>query len=110
VTEKELGYILAGTAKDSKIAELQAEMYSDAKLQTYKDQVTVKFEIQQKEICSLQSGLSTEAERRACGDENIVNYVNGNFIKADKYLDSKHVKYGRCAPVLHDCDPCKKED
>ena len=108
VTEKELGYILAGTAKDSTIAELKAEMYSDAKLQTYKDQVTVKFEMQQKEICALDAALATECERRACGDENIVNYVNGNFVKADIYLDSKHVKYGRCSPVLQDCDPCGK--
>lgn len=40
---------------------------------------------------TLSCKIELEAERRQCGDEKILTYVNGNFIMADKYLNGEKV-------------------
>jgi hypothetical protein len=103
VTKSEMNLINQNAEKDAIIATLTAEKYTDCKVEKLNEKYEMKFEKLIEKTCHIDKELTMEIERRACGDQNIVTYVNGNFIKAKKYIDSKDVKYGACQPELH-CD------
>lgn len=106
VTEKEMALIQQNSGKDAIIAELQAEKYVDNKLAILDDKWQAKFDKLADKECNLEAALAMECERRACGDKTLLEYVNGHFVQAEKFIPGKSVNYGCVHPVLEVCPPC----
>ena len=95
VSEKELGLVREIGSKDAAIAKLESEKYAD-------NRVALLIA----EIGEMKANLAMESERRSCGDINLRTYVDGNYIKAEKTLNSREINYHGCEPVIrpvHDC-------
>lgn len=102
VTEKEMCLIREN-------ATLIAEKYTDNKLAANNLYWQEKYEKLADKECSLETALAMECERRACGDENIITFVKGNYIPAEKVLNSRNICYHACRPVLEHCDTCSSQ-
>lgn len=86
VTRYELGLEKEIAAKDSHIALLEANTYNDQKsLELYRyidgklQEQAVKNQAINDSILMVQNEIRLEAEKRCCGDNSIVNYVNATF-------------------------------
>lgn len=75
--DKEVECIKTSMAKDQEINEL--------KLQGLKSE--------------LSGAIALESERRACGDQNIYNYVNGTFVPGNLIMPASKI----CPPVMLKC-------
>ena len=118
VTEREMCLIRENGEQGNEIAKLKSEKYTDAKIEKLCDKLTAKIErVEEKaeaannflnekfskgynELASkygeLNSALTMEVERRKCGDKEILCYVDGNFVKAKKYIDGRDIKACGC--------------
>lgn len=106
VTEKEMGLIreLEKTGNENSV--LRAEKYTTEQISLSLAPVYGMLNQQNQEICDLKAGLAMETERRACGDEKLLEYVKGNYIKAEKSINSKTINYHACKPVIEIDDCC----
>ncbi len=80
--DKEVECIKTSMAKDQEINEL--------KLQGLK--------------AELSGAIALESERRACGDQNIYNYVNGTFVPGNLIMPASKI----CPPVQLECPKSTK--
>ena len=99
VTGRDLGLVHELSSKDATIAKLEAEKYTD-------NRVTLLVA----ELGQLKADLAMETERRACGDRNLQTYVDGNYIKAEKSLNSRDINYHGCRPVIEPVHCCCEEN
>lgn len=104
VTRYDMGLIRDNMAKDSEIALLKANTFSDSKLAELNDRYSARFTNIEAELAKqaihnqktedsfvlaqadlravrneLHSAIDMEAERRCCADNSIVNYANATF-------------------------------
>lgn len=110
VTEKEMCLIRENGAQGSTIARLEAEKYTDAHIVAALGPVYGELAKQNGEICDLKAAMAMETERRACGDERLLTYVDGNFVKAEKSINSRHINYHGCEPVIRPKHCCCGEE
>lgn len=106
VTEKEMCLIRENSSQGAVIAQLTAEKYTDNQISLALAPVYGELSKQKDDICDIKAALAMEIERRSCGDENLLTYVNGNFIKAEKSLNSCHINYHGVKPVIRPNDDC----
>lgn len=107
VTEKEMKLIRESSEKDAEIAQLRSEKYADSQITMSLAPVYAELGKQKDEICDLKAAIGMETERRACGDEKLLEYVKGNYIKAEKMINGRDVNYHGCKPVIRlDRDDC----
>jgi len=132
VTRPEVGLIRENNALLSENATLRAEKYADNKIACAVEKLEAKIErleckvdktadFLNNKITSgyedlaakfgdLKTGLVMECEKRACGDKELLTFIEGNYIKADKVLDVKHINHGISCPGMKRDDKCREND
>lgn len=108
-TQRDLGYVQQLSSKDAEISKLQGEKYADQQIVASLGPVYTMLNNQSTEICNLKMGLAMETERRECGDRNLRTFVEGNYIPAEKALNSNAIDWHGVKAVLQpvdNCNPC----
>jgi|GEM_PF-7103603 hypothetical protein len=107
VTEKEMHIYRELDKSQNENAVLRSEKYTTEHVSAALAPVYFELKKQGDEICDLKTAYALETERRACGDERLLEYVNGNYIKAEKSINGRSINYHGCRPVITtDCCCC----
>ena len=107
VTEKEMCIYRELDKSQNENAVLRAEKYTNEQINASLHPVYAMLSDQKQEICDLKADYTMESERRACGDERLLTYIDGNYIKAEKSINGRSVNYHACRPVITmDCGCC----